>query len=130
DLVKRSMRGDVRVRKLDSVSRGDSTSWVPCLAPLALSVRSWHSRQPARLLRVYRRRPLRSDAPTPRSLAPTATSTLRCPSCSAPAAFPWGLSPQAPPVRRAAPSIPRAYGDINFAVSQPIGAFNDFIGQG
>ena len=41
-----------------------------------------------------------------------------------------GLSAQAAPVRRADPSIPRGYGDINFAVSQPIGAFNDFIGQG
>src|SRR4029434_2956983 len=40
------------------------------------------------------------------------------------------LSAQAGPVRRSNASLPRAYGDINFAVSQPIGAFDDFIGAG
>jgi len=40
------------------------------------------------------------------------------------------LSAQPTPVRRGQSALPRAYGDINFAVSQPIGAFNDFIGAG
>ena len=40
------------------------------------------------------------------------------------------LSAQAGPVRRGDASRPRGYGDISFAVSQPIGAFNDFIGAG
>jgi hypothetical protein len=39
------------------------------------------------------------------------------------------LSAQANPTRRAA-VLPRAYGDINFAVSQPLGDFNDFISEG
>jgi hypothetical protein len=38
-------------------------------------------------------------------------------------------SAQAGPTRRTN-QLPRAYGDINFAVSQPLGAFNDFIGEG
>jgi hypothetical protein len=38
-------------------------------------------------------------------------------------------SAQAVPARRTN-QLPRAYGDINFAVSQPLGAFNDFIGEG
>jgi hypothetical protein len=45
-------------------------------------------------------------------------------------AFGSALSAQSNPSRRADATLPRAYGDINFAVSQPIGAFNDFIGQG
>ena len=40
------------------------------------------------------------------------------------------LTAQAAPPRRTNNPPPRAYGDINFAVSQPLGAFNDFIGQG
>jgi len=40
------------------------------------------------------------------------------------------VSAQAGPVRRNASTLPRAYGDISFAVSQPIGPFNDFIGAG
>jgi hypothetical protein len=40
------------------------------------------------------------------------------------------LSAQANPVRRADSSLPRGYGDINFAVSQPVGDFNDFVGAG
>ena len=40
------------------------------------------------------------------------------------------LAAQAGPVRRSDNSLPRGYGDINFAVSQPLGAFNDFIGEG
>jgi hypothetical protein len=40
------------------------------------------------------------------------------------------LSAQTSAARRAGPSLPRAYGDINFAVAQPIGDFNDFIGEG
>lgn len=32
--------------------------------------------------------------------------------------------------RRADTSLPRAYGDITFTVSQPLGAFNDFISEG
>jgi hypothetical protein len=40
------------------------------------------------------------------------------------------LSAQVNTVRRTDAQLPRAYGDINFAVSQPIGAFNDFIGEG
>jgi len=40
------------------------------------------------------------------------------------------LSAQADPVRRADSNLPRGYGDINFAVSQPLGAFNDFTGEG
>ena len=40
------------------------------------------------------------------------------------------LSAQGTPARRTDATLPRAYGDINFAVAQPIGAFNDFIGQG
>lgn len=39
------------------------------------------------------------------------------------------LSAQANPVRRES-ALPRGYGDINFAVSQPLGAFNDYIGAG
>ena len=33
-------------------------------------------------------------------------------------------------VRRAESTQPRGYGDINFAVSQPVGAFNEFTGEG
>src|SRR5688572_4146710 len=40
------------------------------------------------------------------------------------------LSAQTSPIRRADSSLPRAYGDINLAVSQPIGDFNDFVGAG
>ena len=40
------------------------------------------------------------------------------------------LSAQVNPTRRADSSLPRGYGDIRFAVSQPIGDFNDFIGEG
>lgn len=40
------------------------------------------------------------------------------------------LSAQAGPARRSDATLPRAYGDINFAVSQPVGALNDFIGEG
>ena len=40
------------------------------------------------------------------------------------------LSAQANPTRRGGSSLPRGYGDINFAISQPIGSFNDFIGAG
>ena len=40
------------------------------------------------------------------------------------------LTAQAGPVRRSTSSPPRAYGDITFAVSQPLGAFNDYIGEG
>ncbi len=40
------------------------------------------------------------------------------------------LSAQANPTRRADSSLPRGYGDINFAISQPIGDFDDFIGAG
>jgi hypothetical protein len=40
------------------------------------------------------------------------------------------LSAQPNPVRRGNSAPPRGYGDINFAVSQPIGAFNDFISAG
>src|SRR5688572_28604961 len=40
------------------------------------------------------------------------------------------LSAQAEPVRRADSNLPRGYGDINFAVSQPLGAFNEFTGEG
>lgn len=39
------------------------------------------------------------------------------------------LSAQATPTRRENP-LPRGYGDINFTVSQPLGAFNDFTGAG
>ena len=40
------------------------------------------------------------------------------------------LPAQANPTRRTDPSLPRGYGDIRFTVSQPIGAFEDFIGEG
>jgi hypothetical protein len=40
------------------------------------------------------------------------------------------LPAQSNPARRTDASLPRGYGDINFAVSQPIGAFNDFVGEG
>jgi len=40
------------------------------------------------------------------------------------------LPAQANPVRRVDTSLPRAYGDISFAVSQPLGAFDDFISEG
>ena len=40
------------------------------------------------------------------------------------------LTAQPNPVRRGESALPRGYGDINFAVAQPIGAFNDFIGAG
>jgi len=40
------------------------------------------------------------------------------------------LTAQAAPPRRTNNPPPRAYGDINFAGSQPLGAFNDFIGEG
>lgn len=39
------------------------------------------------------------------------------------------LSAQANPTPRANP-LPRGYGDINLTVSQPLGAFNDFTGEG
>src|SRR5690349_19841297 len=39
------------------------------------------------------------------------------------------ISAQATAARRTG-SLPRAYGDINFAIAQPLGAFNDFIGEG
>jgi hypothetical protein len=32
--------------------------------------------------------------------------------------------------RRGDSALPRGYGDLNFAVAQPIGAFGDFIGEG
>ena len=44
--------------------------------------------------------------------------------------IPATLTAQAGPVRRADSSLPRGYGDITFAVSQPLGAFDDFIGEG
>jgi hypothetical protein len=40
------------------------------------------------------------------------------------------LAAQTNSVQRSNNTLPRGYGDINFAVSQPLGAFNDFIGQG
>ena len=40
------------------------------------------------------------------------------------------LSAQATPTRRGPSEPPRGYGDINFTVAQPVGAFNDFIGAG
>ena len=40
------------------------------------------------------------------------------------------LSAQTNPTRRGDSALPRGYGDINFAVSQPLGDFNDFIGAG
>ena len=40
------------------------------------------------------------------------------------------LAAQTASVQRSNNTLPRGYGDINFAVSQPLGAFNDFIGQG
>ena len=40
------------------------------------------------------------------------------------------LSAQASPTRRANSNLPRGYGDINFAVSQPLGDLGDFIGEG
>lgn len=40
------------------------------------------------------------------------------------------LSAQVNTSRRGGAELPRAYGDINFAVSQPLGAFNDFVGEG
>jgi hypothetical protein len=40
------------------------------------------------------------------------------------------LAAQAGPVQRTNATLPRAYGDINFAVSQPLGAFDDYIGAG
>lgn len=40
------------------------------------------------------------------------------------------LSAQTNPVRRVDTTLPRAYGDIGFTVSQPLGAFNDFISEG
>jgi hypothetical protein len=39
------------------------------------------------------------------------------------------LSAQTSVARRTG-SLPRAYGDINFAIAQPLGSFNDFIGEG
>jgi len=40
------------------------------------------------------------------------------------------LSAQANPTRRPDTTLPRAYGDINFTVSQPVGAFDNFIDEG
>jgi hypothetical protein len=40
------------------------------------------------------------------------------------------LFAQTNPTRRGDSALPRGYGDLNFAVSQPIGAFGDFIGTG
>jgi hypothetical protein len=40
------------------------------------------------------------------------------------------LSAQSSASSRAGTSLPRAYGEINFAVSQPLGDFNDFTGAG
>ena len=40
------------------------------------------------------------------------------------------LSAQGAPIRRAESTAPRGYGDISFAVSQPLGAFVVFIGEG
>ena len=40
------------------------------------------------------------------------------------------LSAQTNATRRGESAIPRAYGDLNFAVSQPIGDFRNFIGTG
>src|SRR6478672_4001301 len=40
------------------------------------------------------------------------------------------LPAQVNPTRRADTTLPRAYGDINFTVSQPVGAFDNFIDEG
>ena len=40
------------------------------------------------------------------------------------------LSAQVTPTRRGDASLPRAYGDINFIVAQPLGAFNTYISEG
>ena len=40
------------------------------------------------------------------------------------------LSAQTTAARRGQPAPPRGYGDLNFAVSQPIGDFRNFIGTG
>ncbi len=40
------------------------------------------------------------------------------------------LSAQTNTTRRGDSALPRGYGDLNFAVSQPIGDFSDFIGTG
>jgi hypothetical protein len=40
------------------------------------------------------------------------------------------LPAQARPVQRVDATVPRAYGDLTFTVSQPVGAFNDFISEG
>lgn len=40
------------------------------------------------------------------------------------------LFAQVSPVRRGDASLPRAYGDINFIVAQPVGAFNTYISEG
>ncbi len=40
------------------------------------------------------------------------------------------LSAQVSPVQRNDASLPRAYGDINFIVAQPVGAFNTYISEG
>ena len=45
-------------------------------------------------------------------------------------AFASTLSAQASPARRGDAALPRGYGDITFAISQPIGAFNDYTGAG
>lgn len=40
------------------------------------------------------------------------------------------LSAQTSSASRTSSTLPRGYGNINFAVSQPLGDFNDFIGEG
>jgi len=58
------------------------------------------------------------------------SSVLRAIVALAAAGIPAALTAQAGPVRRSESSHPRGYGDINFAVSQPLGDFDDFIGEG
>ena len=57
-------------------------------------------------------------------------STVRAVAALAAAGIPAILTAQTGSVRRPDSSAPRGYGDINFAVSQPLGAFDDFIGEG
>jgi len=45
-------------------------------------------------------------------------------------AIPPALSAQTNAARRGDSALPRGYGDLSFAVSQPIGDFGDFIGTG
>jgi hypothetical protein len=57
-------------------------------------------------------------------------SAVRAVAALVAAGIPATLTAQAGPVRRSDSSPARGYGDINFAVSQPLGAFDDFIGEG